>query len=324
MLTQNTQLGVGGAGMQGREANSANALIKELQGFNVSLLAGASGGSKIDLAAIRPEDTLVRVLNNNAGTITDVSFVQGVKASGTLTFASAVATDTFVVNGVTFTIKASPVEGVYTDVGVGTSDTNQATKAAAAINAFFGDTDGSVSATSALGVVTVTASASGTGPNSYTLVGGAHITASAATFANGTADSGCSISQVAASGTLTFSAAVADDTFVVKGVTFTIKATPTSLQHSKLGTSNRITASNAAKAINKYFANYGNEVVATVLNNVVTVRATAEGTGPNAYTLVGGAHITASGATLANGTTTGGVSVVATTQQLIVFWYNKQ
>lgn len=323
MLTQNSQLGVGGAGMQGREPGSANAIIKELQGLNVSLLTGASGGSKINLAAIRPEDTILTVLNNNAGTISDVSFVQGVKASGTLTFASAVANDTFVVNGVTFTIKTSPVTGVYTDVGVGTSDTNQAVKAAAAINAFFGDTDNSVTATSALGVVTITATSSGTGPNSYTTVGGARITAGAATLANGTADSGCTISPVTASGTLTFAAAVADDTFVVNGVTFTIKATPVGILQSKLGTSNRLTASNAAKAINAYFANKDNSVVATVLNNVVTVRATAEGTAPNSYTLVGGTHITASAATLANGTTTGGVSVVATTQQLIVFWFNK-
>ena len=324
MLEQNALLGQGGAGYNASAAGGAVAMLKELQGFKVSLLAGAAGGSKINLAAIRPEDTLATVLNNNAGTITDVSFVQGAKASGTLTFVSAVATDTFVVNGVTFTIKASPVDGVYTDVALGTSDTNQAVKAALAVNAFFGNTDNSVVATSATNVLTITSTTSGTGPNGYTTVGGAHITAGAATLASGTADSGCTISSVYASGTLTFAAAVADDTFVVKGVTFTLKAAPVGLLQVAVGTSNRLTASNAAKAINKYFANNGNEVVASVVNNVVTVTATAEGTGPNAYTLVGGARITASAATLANGTSTGGVSVVATTQQLIVFWFNKK
>ncbi len=323
MLNSLTGLGAGGSRLDMSGPLSLSAVLTEIQGLTFSLLGSAGAGVKNNLAAIRPEDTIVAALNNNGGTITNVAFVQGAKAAGTLTFASAVENDTFVVNGVTFTLKASPVLGVYTDVVVGATDTAQATFAAAAINAFFGATDGSVTATSALGVVTITSATSGTGSNSYTTVGGTHVTAGAATLAGGTADAGITISPVAATGTLTFAAAVADDTFVVKGVTFTLKATPVGLLQVAVGTSNRLTASNAAKAIQRYFDAEGGEVTASVTNNIVTVSARAEGTGPNAYTLVGGAHITASGATLAGGTATGGVSVVAATNQVLLLWFNK-
>lgn len=327
-MTLNTlsRIGVGDPG-QGPNLSLAAALA-ELQGLTFSLLGSAGAGAKNALAAIRREDTILAALNNNAGTLTNLAFVAGVKATGTLTFASAVATDTFVVNGVTFTIKASPVSGVYTDVAVGADNTAQAALAAAAINAFFGDTDNSVTATAALAVVTITATASGTGPNAYTTVGGTHITAGAATLAGGTADAGITISDTRASGTLTFTSAVADDTFVVNSVTFTLKSTgydAANPRHVLLGSSNRITASNAAKRINAFFNATDGSVSASVLNNVVTVTAFLEGsTAPNAYTLVGGARITASGATLSGGTATGGVSVVAATNQVLLFWYNKR
>lgn len=320
MLNSLNNLAVTGVGV------SALAAIAELQGLNVSLLAGAGGGVKNPLAAIRPEDTIIAALNNNAGTITSVGFVAGAKATGTLTFAAAIATDTFVVNGVTFTIKTSLGAGVLTDVYLGANNTAQAAFAAAAINAYFADTDNSVVATSALGVVTVTSATAGTGSNSYTTVGGARITAGAATMLGGTADAGVTISPVAASGTLTFAAAVDADTFVVKGVTFTIKTAPAAgnIKQLAVGATNKLMASYAAKAINKYFNANGGEVVATVANNVVTITATAEGTAANAYTTVGGAHITAGAGTLAGGTATGGISVVAVTNQVILFWFNKK
>lgn len=303
--------------------------IKELQGLTFSMLGSAGAGAKNSLPAIRLEDTILAAVNNNAGTLTNLAFTAGAKATGTLTFASAVATDTFVVNGVTFTFKASPVSGVYTDVAVGASDNATAALAAAAINNFFSETDGSVSATVLNNVVTITAANSGTAANSYTTVGGAHITAGGATLSGGTADAGISISDTRASGTLTFASAIAGDTFVVKGTTFTIKAAgdyeSSDLRHVLLGTSDRLTAAAARNAINRFFANTDNSVTASVLNNVVTVRATLEGSaGPNTYTLVGGTRITASGATLSGGTATGGVSVVAATNQVLLFWYNKR
>lgn len=308
---------------------SLAAALQEVQGLTFSMLGSSGAGVKNALAAIRSEDTILAAINNNAGTLTNLAFTQGVKATGTLTFAAAVNTDTFVVNGVTFNIKTSPVSGVLTDVAVGASNNAMATLAAAAINAYFGATDGSVTASAATNVVTITASASGTGPNSYTTVGGAHITAGAATLAGGTADAGITISDTRASGTLTFASAIAGDTFVVNSVTFTIKAAAdyvaTNFQHVLLGTSDRLTAAAARDRINKFFDAKNGSVVASVLSNVVTVRGTLEGsTVPNAYTLVGGARITASGATLSGGTATGGISVVAATNQVLLFWFNKR
>ncbi len=326
MFNNLTFSGAGAAGASGAGPASFLAALLELQGLTVSLLPGVGAGLKNNLAAIRPEDTIIGALNNSAGTITDVSFVQGAKATGTLTFASAIATDTFVVNGVTFTIKTSPVAGVFTDVALGSTNAIQAAIAASAVNAFFGATDGSIVASSALAVLTVASPVSGTGPNAYTLVGGARITASAATILGGTADAGTTIVPVTASGTLTFAGVVAEATFVVKGVTFTVKASPvaSNLQHVLLGASNRLMAANAKAAIQRYFDAGDGAINATVLNNVVTVRATAEGTGPNAFTTVGSTGITAGAGTLAGGTVTGGVSTVAATNQVILFWFNKK
>ena len=57
-----------------------------------------------------------------------------------------------------------------------------------------------------------------------------------------------------------------------------------------------------------------------------TATAVAEGTAPNAYTIVGGTNGTASGATLAGGTATGGISISSSTAsaKVLVIWSNKQ
>ena len=63
-LEQNSQLGVGGAGLSGNSAGSVSAIVKELQGFSVTLLAGAAANTSIPLASIRKEDTIISALNN--------------------------------------------------------------------------------------------------------------------------------------------------------------------------------------------------------------------------------------------------------------------
>lgn len=202
-------IGKGGTGEGGQGSNTVYSTLKELQGLKVSLVAGAAANTKINIAAIRAEDTIVSAINNNAGTLTDI-----------------------------------------------------------------------------------------------------------------TAD--VSIADVRASGTLTLASVVANDTAVVAGVTFTAKAAVTNLQHFLVGVDNDTTAANLAAAINKYFKNMDNKVTATAAAAVVTVVATAEGTGPNAYTLVGGAHITASGAVLSGGTTTGGIKSTSVTNQVLLVWFNKR
>jgi hypothetical protein len=112
-------------------------------------------------------------------------------------------------------------------------------------------------------------------------------------------------------GTLTFASAEALDTFVVAGVTFTIYATGALLNAAQnpagllLAASDTLQAAAAADAINAHPVT-GPLVRATYAAGVVTVVAVGTGTTGNAYTLVGGTRITASGATF-----TDAVAVVA-------------
>ncbi len=116
-----------------------------------------------------------------------------VAASGTLTLTSVVATNTCVINGVTFTAIASGAVGNQFNVGV--SNTATAVNLAAAISASVTAlVSGVVTATSALGVVTVSATAKGTSGNLCTLTGSANIAASGARLTGGTASTANSVS----------------------------------------------------------------------------------------------------------------------------------
>lgn len=90
------------------------------------------------------------------------------KASGTFTFSSVIATDTFDVNGVTFTCVSSGATG--NQFNVGADDEESAANAAAAVNASATAlvTD-NVVATSSGAVVTITARYAGTLGNCITI-----------------------------------------------------------------------------------------------------------------------------------------------------------
>ena len=112
-----------------------------------------------------------------------------VAASGTLTCTSVVATNSFSINGVTFTAVASGATG--NQFNVGGSDTITAANIASAINASVTAlVAGYVAASSALGVVTVTSAFFGTAGN-MTLLASASGTmvASGARLTGGAADS---------------------------------------------------------------------------------------------------------------------------------------
>lgn len=99
-------------------------------------------------------------------------------AYGTITLSSTgpVATNTFTLNGVTFTARASGATG--NEFNIGGSLTATAANIAAAINASVSDAvSGVVTASSSAGVVTITANAPGKLGNGNTLAAG--------TFANG-------------------------------------------------------------------------------------------------------------------------------------------
>lgn len=107
-----------------------------------------------------------------------------VKASGTLTLASVVATNTCVINGVTFTAIASGATG--NQFNVGGSDTATAENLAAAINASASAmVNQHVRATSSGAVVTVSAKLAGVSGNAITLAGSTNITASGARLESG-------------------------------------------------------------------------------------------------------------------------------------------
>lgn len=194
MLENTSQLGNGGAGMQGQGSGSAAAAIKELQGLSIELLAGTTANTKIALAAIRPEDTIVKALNNNAGTLTDITGTVSIddpRAVGTITLSGVTAGQTVTVAGLVYTAVAGTAAN-SSEFSVAGDDTADAAALAAAINARENARDTQkVTATSAVAVVTVKAVADGTAGNAIPLVkSGAGITLSGAVLAGGTATGG--------------------------------------------------------------------------------------------------------------------------------------
>lgn len=109
--------------------------------------------------------------------------VNAVKATGTITLSSHVATNTVTVNGITFTCVASGATGNQYNVGV--SDTLTAEALATALNANT-TLDGMVVATAASGVVTLTALIPGEMGNAMTLAISANGSVSAARMSGGT------------------------------------------------------------------------------------------------------------------------------------------
>ena len=111
------------------------------------------------------------------------------RATGTLTAATAIAGNTCVINGVTFTGVAGAVVPGEATFSIDTGNTETATSLAAQINAYVDPRiSGIVAARSASAVVTVYAITQGTAGNSITLAGTAvTLAASGATLANGAA-----------------------------------------------------------------------------------------------------------------------------------------
>lgn len=135
-----------------------------------------------ELAGLKIVDFMKKVVSGShpASVLTRIN---SVKATGTITLSSHVATDTVTVNGITFTCVASGATG--NQYNVGADDTATAVNLVAALNANT-TLDGMIVATSALGVVTVTALVPGELGNAITLAISAHGSVSAARMAGGT------------------------------------------------------------------------------------------------------------------------------------------
>jgi len=121
--------GQGGTGIP-----QLGAILKELQGLSFSLVTGGSANAKFDVADMRLGDTVAFALNNNAGTLSDVTStvsIVGTHASGTITVGSLQANDSVVVNGKTYVAKAAPAGAL--EFKIGTSAALSAANLAAAI-----------------------------------------------------------------------------------------------------------------------------------------------------------------------------------------------
>ena len=109
--------------------------------------------------------------------------INAVKATGTVTLSSHVATDIVTVNGIAFTCVASGATG--NQYNVGGTDTLTAVELAAALNANT-TLDGMIVATAASGVVTLTSLIPGEIGNAVTIAISAHGSVSGARMAGGT------------------------------------------------------------------------------------------------------------------------------------------
>lgn len=186
------QAGIGGAGL-----DKVVAAVKELQGLKIAVLAGAAADTKINVAAIRAEDTILSMLQFTVGggnltaivDRTGTASITDLRASGTLTLGTVVAGNTATVRGKVYTFRAAPEElGTSTyEVALGADAAAAAANLAAKINQV---DPGALIASANSNVVTVKAILEGTAGNAFTLVGGTNVTASAATLENGTATGG--------------------------------------------------------------------------------------------------------------------------------------
>lgn len=152
----------------------------ETQG-NVERDLYAETGYK-ELAGLKIKDYFKNCLSGAHPAVIQTK-INAVKATGTVTLSSHVATNTVTVNGVSFACVASGATGAQYNVGA--DDTETAVNLAAALNAN-STLDGMVVATSALGVVTLTALVPGELGNAVTLAISANGSVSAARMAGGT------------------------------------------------------------------------------------------------------------------------------------------
>lgn len=254
-------------------------------------------------------------LNGAAGGAKDVTALRisrgAVAASGTITLSTCPAGTVVRVNGVPFrAISGSTNNASYGEFAIGGTDTADAANLVTVINA---STDsrisGVVTATSALGVVTVTEVTAGAAGGCVTLdvagiLASGTITAASVQAADTFTINGVTLTsrQEMARGTITLSGVTAGQTVTVNGVVFTAIAGTTSAGRSfAIGGTDTEDATELKNCIN------ADPVLSLILTassaaGVVSLRAIAPGTAANAYTLTkSGAGISVSGATLSGG-----------------------
>lgn len=132
-------------------------------------------------------DSLISKINSDATASTYVvASIGGVKATGTQTLSSVVATNACGVQGVTFTCVAASATPTNVQFCVGADDTATAANLVSTLNSH-PTVSALMTATSSGAVVTLEAKVAGEAGNAYTLTSGTNITRSGANLASGTA-----------------------------------------------------------------------------------------------------------------------------------------
>lgn len=245
-------------------------VLHGLAGGSANALSGSAITAKLASAPVYATGTVVLADLATAGNTVTIAgqalTCTQHNATGTVTFATALADDTVTIGGVVFTAKASGATGL-TQFNLGADDTAAAANLTTAVNNYNALQPAAlpVTATSALGVVTFRATTGGTAGNSITLasIDNTRLQVSGATLAGG--------------------AAVANNQWDPGNTAATAAA-----------------ALSAAVNASSTAAVSGN-VTATVSNATVTLTARAPGNAGNVTLTKVGANISVSGATLTGG-----------------------
>lgn len=301
--------------------------VKELQGLNVTVIDGAAAGTKMNVPALRTEDTIISAIQLNdtwAAPVDDKAniTIQSTKASATITISgNPVADETVTVNGVVYTWKATPTSNRHVKITSG-NNTQMGADLAAVINAYEsryeagltgdGNRIARISASAASGVVTITSVADGVG-NAPQVTG--TVTVLAATNSN------------TGQATLTCASVVNNNTCVVNGVTFTAKTTVTDTDlHFALKGTDALQAIEIARCINAYQFKYGSlDVLATPVGAAVNITPKSDPTGNAIALSEASTNVAVSGSYLSGGTATGGIKSTTnlSTATLVLVWFDK-
>lgn len=321
LTTLPQQLGQGAA----YENEVLGPALRELQGESVVVVAGAAAATKMNVPALRSEDTLLSVLSHvtaGGATVNDTanSSIVSTKAFGTVTISgNPVDAQTVTVNGNVYTFKTTPTDARHVQITAG-DNTAMAAALALAINAYENRrldsnwNSPAVVATSSLGVVTVTsvADVAGNGPI---------VTDIGTTITISSTDPGAV--------TATFVAAGNTDAVVVNGVTFTIKTVPVNLDvDMPIEANNTDQAAELARIINAYqnkFSTLG--AAATSSGAVATITASDPRTGNSIKLSEAATNVAVTGSGfLTGGTATGGITSTTNNaaNTMVVTFYNKQ
>lgn len=279
----------------------------------------ATGDLIAPSSAEGPKRAVRRILNHIEGGLNGSKGISSVKvrnnaaaSTGTFTLVSCATGTVLAVNGVDFIATNGAGLVANNEFDASGSDTQDAAALAAAINASTNAAvSGIVTATSALGVVTVTAVGGGYGGNAVTLetkgiLASGTITPATAVATNTVTLNGVALTarQEMARATITLATAVVGNLVVINGYTLTGIAGTATATEFQVGVTDTADAVSLAAVINAH-AVLSTQMTASSALGVVSLRAKASGTAANAYTLTKtGSPISLSAATFSGGQAT--------------------